>query len=196
MSKRLDLAGQKFGRLTVLEFAYVKNRNSYWKCICDCGNIYTVEGQHLKNGHTKSCGCIRHGKSNTRLHKIWTGMKDRCYNKNCKDYSRYGGRGILICDEWRNDFMKFYTWAIANGYSDELSIDRIDVDGNYEPSNCRWATLAKQNRNMRTNIKIEYQEKKMCLAEASRLSGISQYTLYGRYKRGLRGEDLFRPTEK
>ncbi len=206
MSKRLNLEGKHFGRLTVGRFAYVKNGKAYWRCICDCGNETVVQAKELNNGHTKSCGCLqkdiarqhqtKHGYSKTRLYRIWNQMKERCLNPNDSSYQWYGKKGITVCDEWKNNFARFRNWAIQNGYTDDLTIDRIDVYGNYEPSNCRWITMKEQIRNKRTNILVEFNGREMCLADAARLSGISKATLHGRYHRGDSGERLFRPVRK
>lgn len=201
-----DLTGQRFGRLTVLEFVPNDKSNSYWKCKCDCGNETLVAGEKLTRNHTQSCGCLqkeitsqmfrKHGYSENRLHKTWRGMKDRCYNINDKSYKYYGGRGITVCDKWKDDFYAFRDWAMTHGYDVTLTIDRIDVDGNYEPKNCRWADTKTQARNMRNNIMVIYQGKKRCLAEAAELAQIPYKTLLARYYRGDRGEKLFRPVQK
>lgn len=149
--KREDLSGRKFGRLTVKEFARAgNNRQSIWRCECDCGNFVEVSRNRLLSGHTKSCGCLgTHGGKGTRLYNIWRGMKQRCFNPNNRQYNDYGGRGITVCDEWKNDFPAFRDWALTHGYRDDLSIDRINNDSSYEPGNCRWTTAKVQSNNRR-----------------------------------------------
>jgi len=163
MSQRLiDITGQKFGRLTAIEcVASGTNQHAQWRCMCDCGTETIVAAQHLKQGTTKSCGCLRleitrqrstiHGKCYEKLYCIWKTMRQRCSNSKARQYPQYGGRGICVCDEWQNNFMAFYHWAMTNDYSHGLSIDRIDNDGNYEPTNCRWATKHQQGANKRNN---------------------------------------------
>ena len=205
MSKsfREDLTSQRFGRLTVIEFVPIpKSSNSYWKCKCDCGNFSIVMGKSLLNGDTSSCGCfhkertasgkynLKHGMSNSRIYRIWKKMKERCTNTNSNNYAHYGGKGIKICDEWLNDFTEFYNWSMANGYTDELTIDRIDVSGNYCPENCRWVDMKTQQRNRTNNIQIEYQGKKMCLSEVAEKLGVNQKMIQNRYRRGYSEREM------
>lgn len=166
-----DLTNHKFGRLTTLYRLHNIKGDTKWLCVCECGNLKEAYINNLTRGKTKSCGCYnkevitKHGKCNTRLYHIYNTMKSRCYNKNNKDYPNYGGRGIVVCDEWLDDFETFYNWAIDNNYRDDLTIDRIDVNGNYEPVNCRWLTLKQQARNTRTNRNITVNNETHCLSE-------------------------------
>lgn len=171
-----DITGQKFGRLTAIKYVYSdKSRTAVWQCKCNCGNIVNVKGTELRNGQVKSCGCLqkerarmsntKHGKSNTKLHYIWRGMKQRCYNKNDKHYKYYGARDIAVCEEWKDDFMAFYEWAMNNGYKEGLSLDRINNDGNYEPNNCSWVTMKQQNRNTRHNKNYTINGETHCLKD-------------------------------
>jgi len=164
MGKYQDITGNRYGRLIALN--RVENRllpcgqrETMYRCVCDCGTEKIMRRQELVRGSSRSCGCLHkeelitrlttHNKSHSRLFHIHSGMKSRCYNPNQPRYSDYGGRGITICAEWLCDFRTFYDWAIGHGYRDDLSIDRIKNDLGYSPDNCRWATVAEQNNNQR-----------------------------------------------
>lgn len=135
----------------------------------------------------------KHGQSGTKLYAIWVTMRQRCYNTNNKDFYNYGAKGIKVCDEWVKDFSKFYRWAMENGYAESLSIDRIDPYGNYEPSNCRWATIQEQANNKKNTIYVEVDGSTYTLTELSNLYGIRRETIEMRYLRGDRGDRLVRP---
>lgn len=167
-----DLTNKQYGRLTVKEKSHTKkySRNTaiYWLCECECGNESIVKTSHLKDGKIQSCGCLEkenlnkisgqvtHGQTKTKLYYVWNSMRMRCRNPKTDNYHNYGGRGITICDEWNQSFEPFYEWAISNGYKQGLTIDRINNDGNYEPSNCRWSTWKQQANNRRNSIKNKY----------------------------------------
>ncbi len=208
MPRFKDLTGQRFGRLTVIDISKKvqsgKRERYYWKCKCDCGNYHEVRTDSLISGNVQSCGCLHkeqaivnvslhhsHKQSTSRLYGIWQKMKDRCLNENVPCYDRYGGRGITICDEWKDDFEAFFKWAVDNGYSEDLTIDRKDNNKGYFPDNCRWATNKEQARNRRSNIVVAYQGKEMTLIEASEKSGLPYSALNARWNRGIRGEELF-----
>lgn len=202
-----DLVGQRFGRLQVVRLNGIKevkrsyriNRYAMWECVCSCGNSCIASTQNLKSGRTKSCGCLylesihdgnpKHNKSKTRLYRLYSGIKNRCYNTNEPSYKNYGGRGIVMCQEWADNFMSFYEWAIANGYNESLppsecSIERIDVNGNYCPENCEWVPVSQQGRNKRNTRYVTYKGKRMSVAEAAELSGVNSKTIYSRLARG------------
>lgn len=187
MGKLNDLTGKKYARLTVIERAgSTPHKKALWRCRCDCGNEVIVIGSHLLNGNTNSCGCYKidttkvrqssHGKSKTRLYHIWKNMRQRCDNPNKPDYKYYGGKGISIDDRW-GDYSVFEKWAIENGYREDLTIDRIDVDGNYCPENCRWVSMVEQARNMSRNRFITYNGETHCLSEWGEILGISSKVL-------------------
>lgn len=183
MSKFKDLTGQKFGRLTALYRLHNITGKTKWLCACDCGNLKEVTLSDLKKGNTQSCGCLykdihtKHKKCDTRLYCIFGAVKSRCYNKNNKRYKDYGGRGIAVCSEWKDNFQAFYDWAINNGYNDSLTIDRIDVNGNYEPSNCRWVTPKQQARNRRSNRNYTIKGETHCLSEWCEILGLNYRTV-------------------
>ena len=202
MKSKILEAGQKFSRLTVIKldhievkqrksiFKKVYNKNfEYYLCKCECGNECIVEKSALKLSSTKSCGCLqkekleqihincrKHGLSNSRIYHTWQSMKQRCFDIKDKHYKHYGARNITICNEWL-DFTSFYNWAMQNGYNDTLTIERINVNGNYEPNNCKWITAKEQAKNKRNSIKILYNNKTYTVKEFTILKNIPQTTL-------------------
>ena len=200
MNNFQDLSNQKFGRLLVIKYyGKSKDGHSIWECKCDCGNIINANARSLKTQNTKSCGCLhneilknrkgvkcnfyKHGKTNTRLFCIFNSMKQRCLNISNKNYKFYGGKGIKICDEWLNKekgFINFYNWAMNNGYKENLTIDRIDNNGDYEPNNCRWTTMKKQANNITNNHLITYKGKTHTISEWSKIINIKPDTLVKR----------------
>lgn len=185
------MTGQRFVLWTVLDRAGSnKNGDALWNCVCDCGTRRIVQGSRLRDGTTQSCGCraeenySEHRFTRRTLHHVLDGMKDRCYSTKNRNYKNYGGRGISICDEWRESFQSFYEWATDNGYQIGLQIDRIDNNGNYEPGNCRWATRTEQARNKRTNTVITFHGATKCLKEWAEITGISWETIRKRLRMG------------
>lgn len=189
-----DLSGLEFDRLTVIEYHHTVNGLSYWRCRCKCGNEKIIRGQCLLSGESKSCGCLArelssirnstHKGRKTKLYHVWIDMKQRCTNTNQPDYPNWGGRGITVCDEWMNSFESFRGWALKSGYDSKLSIDRIDVNGNYEPSNCRWITVKEQNSNRRSNKRIEYNGESRTLTQWSEILGGNRNLVGERLKSG------------
>lgn len=261
MGKKIDLTGQKFGRLTAIKIVPNKRKDTYWLCKCDCGNTKEVDTYRLRSGHTRSCGCLEqenrekrkqldgyigkqyahllilkeiptakyetrkvlcrcdcgtekivdfenvisghtkscgcykrtllidrsttHGMSNTRLYKVWGLMIQRCYDKNSRAYKGYGGRGITVCDEWLDNFVEFHDWAYSHGYNEraaymECTLDRIDVNGNYCPENCRWVDAKEQCNNKTTNRKITFNGETHTIAEWAKKYNINYTTLFCR----------------
>ena len=193
---RTDLSGQKFGRWTVLGKSDKKQGKTSYLCKCSCGKIKTVTSDTLLNGHSLSCGCLQkevtskmqttHGMTDTRIYNIYHNMKNRCFNPKDNRYKDYGGRGIKICDEWikENGFENFYKWSVENGYSDNLTIDRINVDGDYEPNNCRWTDNITQANNKRSCVYFTFLGVTKNLKEWCDCIGENYKKIYGRYHRG------------
>ena len=201
--KPKDLTSQRFGKLVVIEQNGYKSfpcgsRKVLWKCKCDCGNTTIVTSNELSTGHVKSCGCLqketssvngkknkKHGMADSRIYYIWSSMKARCNNPNLKAYHNYGGRGITVCDEWKDNFEAFKEWALKNGYSDDLTIERKDVDGNYCPENCCWITLSEQGKNRRNSLRfIDIDGNEKLVSEVAEKNNIPMYTVRLRVNRG------------
>lgn len=186
-----NLTGKVFGRLKVIGQADNKNKDRRWTCLCECGSITTVIARDLMSGHTTSCGCLKHhikhsvnnGVYYKEIYAIWKGMKNRCNNKKDNAYKHYGERGIKICLEWTS-FSVFYTWAINNGYKPNLSIERVNVNGNYEPSNCTWIPIENQSKNRRNTVYIEYHGQIKTQAEWSRYFNVTHSAIQYHLKRG------------
>ena len=207
MGKVIDLRGQKFDRLTVIKYCGVRNHVAYWLCKCDCGNTLMVRGSSLRNGNTRSCGCLQrelstqrlflHGESKSRLHNVWVCMMRRCHNPNLPAYRWYGARGIKVCDDW-HEYKNFKEWALLSGYDDNApqgvcTLDRIDNNGDYEPSNCRWVTIQEQIRNMRRrkpSIILTSKGESHSIKEWADILGIHYHTIYRRMKCGLPIENI------
>lgn len=210
-----NLIGKKFGMLKVVEFSH-KEKNSrgsykyYWVCECKCGNVVTRRSDGLKlKDRIVSCGCYgkqkskeyfttnnprkTHGQTKTRLYKIYAKMKERCYDPNYPQRHLYGGRGIKICPEWLKSFENFRDWALKNGYADDLSIDRIDPDKDYEPSNCRWADVYQQANNKRNNVRLTYMGETLTLPEWARKLNLPYSTLADRRRKGKSVEEILYP---
>lgn len=199
-----DIIGKKIGRLSVLSFetrkeSDDKRKRIFYKCQCDCGNIKIISRDNLLHNTTKSCGCYareekikrasKHNLSGNRIYKIYCGIKKRCYNINSSNYKIYGGKGIKMCDIWLQDFMNFHNWAINNGYKENLTIDRIDVNGNYEPNNCRWVDMVTQANNRTKNYNITYKNQTHTASEWAKLYGFKSSTVRARLRKGYTIEE-------
>lgn len=192
--KALDLKGKKFNNLTVLEKTKNKGEKVLWKCQCACGKITFVTTCNLRGDKVKSCGCLKnqnlisrntkHNQRHTKLYEVWKSIKQRCLNPNNRYFKNYGGRGITICKEWKDDFINFYNWSIENGYKENLTIDRIDNNGNYDPSNCRWTNRYIQANNTRNNHYIFFNNENLTISQWAKKLNISYHTLFLRLKNG------------
>lgn len=202
MPRHEDLSGSRFFRLTVIRPDGRLHNRPAFLCRCDCGNyVRTIAGE-LRSGRVQSCGCLHreraraclakmkttHGESNTRLYAVWCAMRRRCTDKNCKEYRLYGGRGIAVCAEWAESFEPFRDWALANGYRDNLTIDRINVNGDYCPENCRWANGKTQARNRRNNAIMTAHGKTQTMAAWCEELGLS-YSIVSQRKHKLNWSD-------
>lgn len=201
-NKQRDITEKKFGKLTALSFEYRDDKHRhFWKFRCDCGNEIVLRKSSVTSGNTSQCRecslkerkikATTHGMSKTRLYREWSGMLQRCELETSTSYERYGALGISVCEEWHS-FEVFAKWALENGYSDKLTIDRIDSKGNYEPNNCRWAGVIEQNNNQKSNVSFEYKGETHTLAEWARLYGIKYHCFYARWKKNQNPEYLFR----
>lgn len=192
-TKTIDLAGKTFGKLTVLEKSVKSGKNTSWLCRCVCGVEKSILAYNLTSGKSRSCGCVRgaklgglvrtHSGSGTRLYSIYKGMKQRCGNPKNPAYKYYGGKGICLCDEWVEGFDAFREWAISNGYSEGLSIDRIDPNGWYSPENCRWVTMHQQQNNKINSMFIVVGKDKLTIAEWADRTKTNKQTLYDKIYR-------------
>lgn len=207
MPTKIDISiNDRFGKLTVINEFSKPIYHRWFECRCDCGNTFSVSLKSLRNNGTQSCGCIqrlrfskvnyKHGLYKTRLNSIWKNMRQRCYNPKATRYENYGGRGIVLCNEWKGDFTAFYKWAIANGYSEELTIDRKKVDGNYEPRNCRWVTRKAQNFNTTRSRILTYNGVTKTATEWALEIGMGVKTLTERLKRLSVEDSLTMPLKK
>lgn len=202
-NRKLNLTGQRFGRLVVLTSDRTRRGTSAWRCRCDCGNETVVATGNLRNGNTSSCGCLRlerlrdkittHGMVKTRTYVAWQNMRKRCEDPSNRYWPDYGGRGIRVCERW-SSFEAFL--ADMGECPDGLTIDRIDVDGDYESSNCRWATQQQQQRNKRNTRYLTYQQKTQSLADWADEMGVNYYTLHWRVRRGWSDEQVLRTPVK
>lgn len=182
----------KYGKLEILAINHKKKYSNgtvieFAKCKCDCGNVKVINFNNIKRGLVKSCGCIvktQKGNSKTRLYQAYKHLLHRCYDEKDVNYKNYGARGITVCDEWKNSFLNFKEWAECNGYADNLTIERKDVNGNYEPSNCCWVTMKIQQNNRTNNRLITYNGETKTITQWAEYCGLSYRNLYYRLKAG------------
>lgn len=204
----VNLVGNKYGRLTVISFAGIKHKQAAWNCLCECGRLTVVCSQNLKRGNTRSCGCLRNeltrernsnqntGFVGTRLYVIWQGMIQRCDNPHKRDYRLYGGRGIKVCSEWY-DFQNFRAWALAHNYNDALTIERVNVNSGYNPSNCVWIPMKMQQRNQRRTKRITINGETHILSDWLSIFHIKKSAYQRRKELGWSEEDaLLTPVRK
>ena len=203
-----EMIGKQYGNWTVISYshsvdnskfrkdknAFVKDVRHYMLVECICGTVRSVRKDGLTSGSTKSCGCTNrrnstHNLSKTKLYYTYQGIKRRCYNSKSEQFKNYGGRGIKMCDEWLNDSESFFEWSKRNGFSEELSIDRINNDGDYSPENCRWVDMRTQSRNKRTNVHVTYKGKTQLLVDWAKEKGMNRGTLSSRLNSGWTLED-------
>lgn len=192
MSKKIDMIGRRYGRLVVIEEVepHTKpsgQREAMYKCLCDCGNYKVISGTHLRTKHDQSCGCLKkeqekHG--GTRLARIWKNMIARCYYEKNISYSRYGAKGVTVCDSWKDNFEVFKSWALKNGYADNLTLDRIDNSKGYEAVNCRWVTPKEQANNKTNNLLISIDGEIHTASEWSDITGINVKKIYQAHRSG------------
>lgn len=190
MIRNTDLTGHKYHKLTVVGFNGKDNRHqSYWNCVCDCGGLLVVRGGNLVSGHTKSCGCWKMRSDGDakklKLYGVWNTMKSRCNRPTSAAYKRYGGRGISICNEWKESYQAFKRWALMAGYREGLSIDRINNNGSYCPENCRWITMSKQSENKRSNIWLTHNGQTHIISQWAKILSVPSGRLFHRYHRGF-----------
>lgn len=195
MGAKLNInTGDKFGYLTIIREVSPNGNYRRFECLCECGKIKTISMAGMRSGAIVSCGCYHkrvtvdihktHGGYKSRLYRIWINIKQRCGNPHNKHFIKYGGRGIHLCDEWEKSFESFRMWSSMNGYSDDLTIDRIDNNGNYCPENCRWISNNEQQLNKRTNRIVDYNGQSMPLSEWAKITGLKWKTLQGRLDSG------------
>jgi hypothetical protein len=199
----IDLTGMKFNRLTAVSYVGQGSSGAKWLFKCDCGKEIITSSYPVRKGKTKSCGCWNeenkhnryriHGLTGTKIQSAWSHMKQRCFNPNCKEYEHYGGRGITVCDEWKNSVAEFAKWAYENGYEKNLTLDRIDNNGNYEPNNCRWVSMEVQENNKRNNRYYDIDSGSYTLSQIAKMYSVSRGSLYyWIHRKGMKTQDAIK----